>query len=220
VSFWNDLAQHQINHPTPSDMRPWSSAVVQNFIVVAPSFVQGMSQFWHPVKGSVVVDCPSQLDHGRRQHGEIEGDGAERIAEYVTDQGGLRKKPVSVGAEQWITDDTSLGAVSSISGSYFRFRRSSIPGRLASRSLTCKTSGTQFVRANMTIGEILGCLHCNTTEIVHQAPDAPRTSNSEQAQLAVTRLAPKELEHRVWIRGIQPLRFSHRQSTSTRTSFP
>jgi len=37
-------------------MRTWPSAMAQDFIVVAPNFVQGIGQHWHPVKGSVVVD--------------------------------------------------------------------------------------------------------------------------------------------------------------------
>jgi hypothetical protein len=51
------LTQHHVHHPTPTRMRTRSSAMAHDFIVVAPCFVQGMSEIWYLVEGSVVIDC-------------------------------------------------------------------------------------------------------------------------------------------------------------------
>jgi len=69
-----------------------------------------------------------------------------------------------MGAEQGITGNSGLGAVSSISCSYVGIRGRSIPSRLAARPLTSKPGGSQLLRASNPIGKILRHLHGTTTE--------------------------------------------------------
>jgi hypothetical protein len=162
-------------------VRSWASATAQHFLVGAPTFVQGIGQLWHPLEGSVVVDRLGQFHHAGRQPDWIDGDLSEGLwAKNVPHQACLGKKFASLRAEGGIAGNSGLGASCSISGSYFWVRGGCIPGCLSPGSLTSKASGTQFIRAEITIGEVLGCFDRITTEIVDQGPNAPRTSDSEQ----------------------------------------
>jgi hypothetical protein len=183
--------------------------MAQDYLVVAPNFLQGSGQFRHPVERSVIVDCLGEFGHGGHQQTGMDAYGHERVAEDFPHQCSLGKKFAWLGAKQGAIGNSSLGAAGCVSGGYFRVRGGSIPGRLASGSLTGKPSSTQFARANMTIDEHLRCFHRSTTEIVDHAPDSPRTSHGKQSQFAVARLAPKKFKHRMWFRSILPLGFSH-----------
>src|SRR5439155_10703718 len=97
-------------------MRPWPSAMAQDFIAGASCFVQRIGQFRHPLEGTVVVNRLCQMDHGGRQPDWIDVDLAKGLrAKNLPDQGCLRQKFGVLGAEQGITGNSGLGAASSIS---------------------------------------------------------------------------------------------------------
>src|SRR6516162_8765698 len=76
------LVQHQIDHPASSDMRPWRSAMVQDFWVVAASFLQGIGKDRQAVEGIVVVNPLSQGD----QLGGSAGGGDVRRSKWVAEE--------------------------------------------------------------------------------------------------------------------------------------
>jgi hypothetical protein len=61
------LFQNQIQKPASTNMRPWTSAVGQDFLMVAASLFQGVGQSWHSVVAAVVVNRLGQLDQMERQ---------------------------------------------------------------------------------------------------------------------------------------------------------
>jgi hypothetical protein len=127
--------------------------MAQDFVVVAACFNQSVGQDGHPVKGSVVVDCPSHLDHRGCQQREIESHRAERQRpKNFPQQACLRQKFARIGSQQRITGNPGLCAAGGIPGSNFGFRGGSVPTRLTSGPLTGKSDGTHFVRVSKSIG--------------------------------------------------------------------
>jgi hypothetical protein len=154
--------------------------MAQNVLIGAPSFVQGMGQFRHPVEGSVFIDRLGQLYHGGRQLDSAKGQRPKRVAKNVTHQDRLGKKLASLGAEKRITGNSGLGAAGGIAGSDFGLGGGSVPTCLTSGPLTCEPGGTQFVRASKSIGKSLRSVHRRLTIIVDQIPVSMRAGDSEQ----------------------------------------
>src|ERR1700677_3967368 len=79
------LSQHEVHRPATPDMRPRRSAVGQHVAVVTTDFFQGVRKDGQAVEGSVVVDGLRRGDHLGREPGVVEDDGAEWVAEDVTE---------------------------------------------------------------------------------------------------------------------------------------
>jgi hypothetical protein len=83
------LAQDQVHDPASPNMRPRRSAMAQDCVVIAPSFVKGIRQFWHPVEGPVFVGRLRQVDHCGREASGVEGNRAKGVAEEITEEATL-----------------------------------------------------------------------------------------------------------------------------------
>src|SRR4029077_5276851 len=80
---------HQIHHPATSDMRPLSPAVRQYVGIRATGSFEGVGQVRHAVECTLAVDAHCQGDDFGRSPSGFKGDGAEGVAEDVTEQVGL-----------------------------------------------------------------------------------------------------------------------------------
>ncbi|HEV3440275.1 MAG TPA: hypothetical protein VG122_23175 [Gemmata sp.] len=65
------------------------SAVVQDIFVVTLCVLKGIGQDGHSVKGFLGVDAVGERNDCGSEPGGVEGDGAEWVAEDVTEQCGL-----------------------------------------------------------------------------------------------------------------------------------
>src|ERR1017187_1045105 len=65
-------------------MRPWPSAMAQDFIAGAASFEQRLGQFRHPLECTVVVNRLCQAHDIRREPVRVDRDYLEWVAEYIT----------------------------------------------------------------------------------------------------------------------------------------
>src|SRR5262249_44953964 len=175
-----------------------------------------------------LVHLSGEGDHGGCQPRGVEGDGSEReMAEEVVKEHNLcpsvsdtENKTISHIIPNCIfCDETRHQLLTAVKVSCFTLLRVVGPpfaldavkffdfpsgnGDLSGFRLAVRHSLSDLNRlAALLLGELI--------------PDAPTTGTNEQSQLAVARLAPQELPHRVWVFARQPLRLGHRSPSSLR----
>ncbi len=66
-------------------MSPWLSAVAEDVLVVAPGILKGIGQNGHAVEGTLGVDSAGEGNDGGREPNWVKGDGAEGVAEDITE---------------------------------------------------------------------------------------------------------------------------------------
>ncbi len=67
-------SRQQVNHPATPDMRPFTSAVGQDVVVVATGVLKGIGQDRQPVKSTRLVNALGKCDDGRREPRGIDDD--------------------------------------------------------------------------------------------------------------------------------------------------
>ena len=65
-------------------MRPFASAMGDDFLTVATGIHQGIGKNGHSVEGSFLVNGVGYIDDGGCEPTRVDGDGAEGVAEDVT----------------------------------------------------------------------------------------------------------------------------------------
>ena len=101
------FAQYQIDDPAAADVFSRPAAVVQDVGVVAAGVFEGVGEDRQAVEGAVVVDGLGKGGDVRCSPGGMERDGAERVAEDVTNQIRLLEPlrvPRYKTPAQWIYD--------------------------------------------------------------------------------------------------------------------
>ena|ERR1017187_8686818 len=91
------LAQDQVHDPATSDVRPFASAVVQDFGVGATRFLKGVGKDVHVLKLPLVVNGLGDFRDraiAPSEPSDVDDDGAKKIAKQVMQGTGL---PVSLG---------------------------------------------------------------------------------------------------------------------------
>src|SRR5262245_38259109 len=81
--------QQEIDHPATPNVRTGSAAVVQDVGVVAPGLFEGVRENRHPVERPLGVDAVGERDDRFGEPTGIEGDGAEGVAEDLSNQESL-----------------------------------------------------------------------------------------------------------------------------------
>jgi hypothetical protein len=103
------FAQDAIDYPTTADVVPWLPTMVEDVVVAATRFFEGVGQYRQAFPRSVVVDAVRQRDHRPvipRQPVRVDGDPSEGVAENAADEVALNIpcRPTSVITE-YVNDE-------------------------------------------------------------------------------------------------------------------
>src|SRR5262249_7405767 len=81
--------EDEVHHPAAADVAALAPTVLQDLCFRAARFFQGVAEDRHPLERRLRVEGAGEVQHVRRAAGGAEGDGEERVADDLADDGAL-----------------------------------------------------------------------------------------------------------------------------------